>query len=225
MRNERPKNDFLRKVRAITKELGVVLIFDECTSGFRQSFGGLHLEFGVEPDIATFGKALGNGYAITAVVGRKEIMEFAQSSFISSTFWTERLGPAAALKSLEVMERERSWETVSSIGDHMRKMWTEAANIYGLNIVHSGLPALASFNFSSKNSLAYKTLISQEMLKVGYLAGNSFYACTCHTREMIDEFVGKLLPTFRTIKKCEDGDDINSYLETPVCHSGFTRLN
>ena len=225
MRNERPKNDFLMRVRKITRELGVVLIFDECTSGFRQSFGGLHLEFGVEPDLATFGKALGNGYAITAVIGRRDIMEFAQSSFISSTFWTERLGPTAALKSLEVMERERSWEKVSNIGEYMKKRWAEAANICGVNIVQSGLPALASFNFPSENNLAYKTLIVKEMLKFGYLASNSFYACTCHTHDMIDEFVDKLLPTFKLIKKCEDGEDINSYLKTAVCHSGFTRLN
>ena len=82
-----------------------MLIFDECTSGFRETFGGLHLKYGVEPDMAMFGKALGNGYAIAATIGRRSVMEAAQNTFISSTFWTERIGPSAALKTLDVMER------------------------------------------------------------------------------------------------------------------------
>ena len=91
-RSTDPNWDFLREVRNLATRNDIVLVFDECTSGFRQTFGGLHMEYEVEPDIAIFGKALGNGYAITAVVGRKEVMEVAQSTFISSTFWTERIG-------------------------------------------------------------------------------------------------------------------------------------
>jgi glutamate-1-semialdehyde 2,1-aminomutase len=97
-RNTGPENNFLHKVRKLATDKGIVLVFDECTSGFRQTFGGLHKLYGVEPDMAMFGKALGNGYAITATIGRREIMEAAQSTFISSTFWTERIGPTAALK-------------------------------------------------------------------------------------------------------------------------------
>ena len=102
-RNMGPEDNFLQKVRKLATDNNIVLIFDECTSGFRQTFGGLHKLYGVEPDIAIFGKALGNGYAITAVIGRRAVMEAAQSTFISSTFWTERIGPTAALKTLEVM--------------------------------------------------------------------------------------------------------------------------
>ena len=111
-RNTGPENQFLHKVRQLATAKGIVLIFDECTSGFRQTFGGLHKLYGVEPDMAMFGKALGNGYAITATIGRREIMEAAQSTFISSTFWTERIGPSAALKTLEVMDRIKSWEVI-----------------------------------------------------------------------------------------------------------------
>ena len=96
-RNEAPKDNFLEKIRKLATDNNIVLIFDECTSGFRQTLGGLHKLYGVEPDMAMFGKALGNGYAITATIGRREIMEAAQPSFISSTFWTERIGPTAAL--------------------------------------------------------------------------------------------------------------------------------
>ena len=104
-RNQKPKNNFLKEIRKITESKGIVLIFDECTSGFRENHGGLHLKYNVIPDIAIFGKALGNGYAINAIVGKKEFMNHAQSTFISSTFWTERIGPTAALKTLDVMKK------------------------------------------------------------------------------------------------------------------------
>ena len=83
------------------------MIFDECTTGFRHEFGGIHKLYKIEPDLAMFGKSLGNGYAITACIGKKEIMKLANDSFISSTFWTERIGYVAALKTLEVMKKKR----------------------------------------------------------------------------------------------------------------------
>ena len=94
-RNEQPKNNFLKKVRKLADDKNIVLIFDECTSGFRETNGGIHKKYNIEPDMCMFGKALGNGYAICAVVGKRSVMESAQSTFISSTFWTERIGPAA----------------------------------------------------------------------------------------------------------------------------------
>ena len=115
-RNERPKDNFLKKVRKLATKHNIVLIFDECSSGFRETFGGLHLKYKVNPDIMMLGKALGNGYAITAVVGKKEIMKEAENSFISSTFWTERIGPTAALKCLEIMQKEKSWEYITNYG-------------------------------------------------------------------------------------------------------------
>ncbi|MDP7260978.1 MAG: aminotransferase class III-fold pyridoxal phosphate-dependent enzyme, partial [archaeon] len=159
----------------------IVLIFDECTSGFRETFGGLHKKYSVEPDIAVFGKALGNGYAITAVIGRRKIMEAAQSTFISSTFWTERIGPTAALKTLEVMEREKSWERITATGKDIGKRWQALAEKYKLPIEISGLPALVNFNIPVDNWRKYKTLITQEMLKKDILAANSVYVCTEHT--------------------------------------------
>ena len=116
MRNEEPKDNFLQKVRKLADERSIVLIFDECTSGFRKTFGGLHKFYDVNPDIAMFGKAMGNGFAITSVIGKKDIMESAQSTFISSTFWTERVGPTAGLKTLQIMERDMTWEIIDKKG-------------------------------------------------------------------------------------------------------------
>jgi len=224
-RNTGPQDNFLRKVRDLATKHGIVLIFDECTSGFRQTFGGLHKLFEVEPDMAMFGKAMGNGYAITATIGRREIMEAAQSTFISSTFWTERIGPVAALKTLEVMERIKSWEAITNTGLSIRDRWQALADHHGLKISHWGIPALTGFSFDSEHALAYKTLITQEMLKKGYLAANSVYVCIDHSQEVIDRYLEALDPIFALIKECEAGRDVLDLLNGPICHSGFNRLN
>ncbi len=224
-RNMGPENGFLDKVRKLATDKNIVLIFDECTSGFRQTFGGLHKLYGVEPDMAVFGKALGNGYAITATIGRRDIMQAAQSTFISSTFWTERIGPTAALKTLEVMERLKSWEQITQTGRDITEGWHKLASKHGLSIITKGLPALTSFSFNSTNALAYKTLITQKMLINGYLGGTSVYACTEHTPEVVEGFFEVLDPIFALIKECEEGRDVMSLLTGPVCHGGFRRLN
>ena len=225
VRNKGPEDNFLHKVRKLATDRGIVLIFDECTSGFRQTFGGLHKMYGVEPDMAMFGKALGNGYAITATIGRREIMEAAQSTFISSTFWTERIGPAAALKTLEVMQHMQSWDTITNTGLSIRERWQQLADKHGLAIDHWGLPALTGYTFRSPDALAYKTLITQEMLAKGYLAGNSVYVSTAHTPDVIDGYFDALDPIFKLIRECEDGRDVMGLLNGPVCHGGFKRLN
>jgi glutamate-1-semialdehyde 2,1-aminomutase len=224
-RNRGPESDFLQKVRWLSTERRIVLVFDECTSGFRQTFGGLHKLYGVEPDMAMFGKALGNGSAITATIGRRSVMEAAQSTFISSTFWTERIGPTAALKTLEVMERERSWERVTAIGLELRQQWQTLADRHGLVITHNGLPALTGFAFQSPRAMEYKTLITQEMLKKGYLAATSCYTSLPHTPEVIEPYLEALDEVFGLIAECEAGRSVEELLEGPVCHSGFRRLN
>lgn len=224
-RNSPPENDFLSKVRTLATEKGIVLIFDECTSGFRQTFGGLHKLYDVEPDMAIFGKALGNGYAITGIIGRREIMDAAQSTFISSTFWTERIGPAAGLATLKVMEREKSWDIITKTGEDIAQIWKSLAEKYDLPLRVFGLPAMIKFAINSENALAYKTLITQEMLAKGFLAGNSVYVCTAHSQEILDEYTEALDPIFRIIRDCEDGRDVMDLLKGPICHSEFKRLN
>lgn len=225
VRNKGPEDNFLDKVRNLANERNIVLIFDECTSGFRETFGGIHKKYEVEPDIAMFGKALGNGYGITATIGKRSVMEAAQSTFISSTFWTERIGPTAALATLKVMERTKSWETITQTGLDIRQGWTKLADKHELKISHGGLCALPSFTFQSSNNLAYKTLITQEMLTQGYLAANSVYVCIDHTPEIISRFFRILDPIFGLIKECEEGRDVLNLLKGPICHAGFKRLN
>ena len=225
-RNFGPENDFLKKVRNLATQKNIVLIFDECTSGFRETFGGINKKFNVDPDIAMFGKTLGNGYAITAVVGRESVMKYAQNSFISSTFWTERIGPCAALATLDEMEKLKSWELITEIGKKIRLGWKSLADQYKIEINLFGIPSLSSFNFESKNSLAYKTLITQEMLKKGFLASTNFYAAISHDDNKIDLYLNALNDIFSQISDCENQKlNILDLLDGPICHSGFSRLN
>jgi glutamate-1-semialdehyde aminotransferase len=225
-RNLPPEDNFLQKVRELATKNGIVLVFDECTSGFRETYGGIFKKFNVEPDIVMFGKTLGNGYGITAVVGRREIMEAAQKTFISSTFWTERIGPTAGLATLKVMEEIKSWNVITEIGKKVSNKWLEIAENTNVKINTAGLPSLSTFSFDSKDTLKYKTYLTQELLKKGYLANTSFYAAITHTDDKLSKYFEELHDVFKTIHKFESGQlNIDESLEGPVCHGGFKRLN
>ena len=226
MRNFGPRDNFLQKVRDLATQRNIVLIFDECTSGFRETYGGIYKKYGVEQDVAMYGKTIGNGYALTAVVGKKSVMEAAQTSFISSTFWTERIGPTAALKTLEVMYKMSSWDIITDQGKKIQNQWKSLAETHNLSISVSGMPALSTYSFNSENAMEYKTFIAQEMLKKGFLASTNFYACTEHKDDQIVDYFDALDGVYKMISDCEKGQkNIQDLLEGPVCHSGFKRLN
>lgn len=225
-RNKEPEDNFLQKVRQLATDNGLVLIFDECTSGFRETFGGLHLKYDVHPDMAIFGKALGNGHAITAIIGIRDVMQEAQKTFISSTFWTERSGPVAALATLEEMRKIESWKIITKTGNKIKLGWQELADKYDLPIEQWGLPSLAGFTFNSSNNMIYKTYITQELLLKGFLAGNSIYASVAHSDSILRAYFEELDSIFAKIKLCEEGRaDVGKLLKGPVCQSGFARLN
>jgi glutamate-1-semialdehyde aminotransferase len=225
IRNFGPENDFLQKVRDLATQRGIVLVFDECTSGFRETFGGIHKKFSVNPDIAMFGKTIGNGYALTAVVGVEEVMKSVEDTFISSTFWTERIGPTAALKTLEVMKDIESWKIITDIGLKVRNNWSDLFHKYNIEFDISGIPSLSSYTFKN-NDLEIQTLITQEMLKKGFLASNRFYACIAHNDELLDSYFNAFDETLSTISIIKDDkNEIIDRLTGPVRHSGFKRLN
>ena len=226
VRNSPPKKNFLKKIRKLATDNNIVLIFDECTSGFRETFGGIHKKYKIDPDIAIYGKTLGNGYAITAVVGKREIMENAQKTFISSTFWTERIGPAAALKSLELMEKEKTWEQITSYGKLVQNSWKNISIKNNVDINISGIPALSSFNFKHALNLEFKTFLTQEFLKRGFLGSNVFYLSSSHNKEILSRYFECFDEIMFKISKCLNNDlKIYDLLESPICQSGFKRLN
>lgn len=224
-RNFGPDVGFLERVRELCTEHAAVLIFDECTSGFRETYGGLHLKFGVNPDLAMFGKALGNGYAITSVIGVESVMQAAQTSFISSTFWTERIGPMAALATLEEMKRQRSWEKLMAAGTAVKSLWRETFAVHGLRFSISGIDALPSFALEYDHWPILKTLLNQEMLDRGYLASSGFYASTMHTASTIGEYREAFLQSVCVVANNLEENRAVELLRGPAAQTGFKRLN
>ena len=222
-RSTPPLAGFLEGVRDLTTRYGAVLIFDECTSGFRRPLGGLHLDLGVEPDIATFGKTLGNGYAITAVIGRGEVMQAAQQTFISSTFWTERIGPTAALAAMAEMAISGAPDHIHQIGESVQSTWLELAGSAGLAMTVGGLPALASFSLHERDPLTIKTYVTSRMLDQGYLAGPNLYASIAHTPVILERYFTALTPVFEEIAQCDD-QELLARLPDGLAQSGFKRL-
>ena len=224
-RSFEPDKGYLQEVREICNTKKIILIFDECTSGFRETYGGIHLKYKVNPDMAIFGKALGNGYAITSVIGKGNIMQAAQKTFISSTFWTERIGSVAGLETLKCMKKEDSWKKISEVGIKISNGWKNLFEKYQLSFFIGGIKPIPFFCFESKNNLYYKTLITQEMLKRGYLASNLFFASISHNNRIIKNYFKNLEYPIKLIAECEDGRNIKDLLIDERCHDGFKRLN
>jgi glutamate-1-semialdehyde 2,1-aminomutase len=223
-RGSEPNPGFLEGVRAIATKKNAVLIFDECTSGFRKTFGGLHLDYGVNPDIITLGKTLGNGYAINAILGTTEVMQAAQDTFISSTFWTERIGPTAALATLGVMEEEDAPARIHEIGLSVQAMWREIGLTCGLTIIPAGVPSLSTFGIEGFDPITTKTFITQEMLKKGFIAGTSLYVSIAHDNPILDNYGLELEKVFSKIADLNSTEEISKLLEGGPSQSGFQRL-
>ncbi|MDR2591020.1 MAG: aminotransferase class III-fold pyridoxal phosphate-dependent enzyme [Oscillospiraceae bacterium] len=226
IRSDMPKDGFLEKIRKVTKENNILLIYDEITAAFRICNGGSHLKFDIIPDIAVFAKGMSNGYPLAAIIGTKDVMSATQETFISSTYWTERVALAATIASIKFFIENNVSEHLDKIGKKVQEIWVNTAKKENLDIHVGGIHPLSHFIFSYDNPLAYKTYFTQEMLKEGFLAGTGFYASYAHTFDVLDKYSIACEKVFKKIADIVNCDiDITEYLEGEVCHSGFARLN
>lgn len=226
IRNQMPTDGFLEYVKQRIHEVGGLLIFDEITIGWRLNYGGAHLLLGVSPDLAVLAKALGNGHPIAAVIGTRAAMEGAHTSFISSTYWTESVGPVAALAVLRKMEQTRVWEHVEAIGRTVLDDWNTLGSKHGLPLHADGLPCLAHFAFT-RDPLELKTLYTVLMLKQGFLANTAIYPTLAHTPEILDKHRAAVDHVFAEISQILQKGSRQAILDAiggPVCQSGFGRL-
>ena len=224
IRNHYPKKGFLEAIRRLTEREGIVLIFDEISSGWRLNVGGAHLKFGVSPDLCVFAKAISNGYPMGAVIGRKDIMEAAQDTFISSTYWTERIGPVAALATIKKLKRQNVPAALCRTGKNIQKVWMEKAKMHGLPIEISGIYPMSHFEFKHASSQVLGTLFTQFMLKYKILASNSFYASYAHSDRHISLYEKACERAFGRIAQAVDKGKPEEYLESSVRIPGFARL-
>ena len=224
-RGQAPEKGFLEGVRKIADRIGAVLIFDEVTSGFRINLGGIHMTYGVDPDMAVFGKALGNGYPIAAVIGRREVMEAAQSSFISSTMWTERIGYVAALATLSKMETHKVQEKLIASGERLSSGWATLSEKHDVPLTVGGILPLLHISFDcDAPAMSVQTLYAQEMLELGYLLGAAVYMTYAYTEEIIDKFINDSNKVFESIKAAVSSGTVEDKLKGEVIQTGFKRL-
>ncbi len=216
--------EFLKGVRQIATREKAILVFDEITSGFRLRTGGMHLLYGIEPDLLVLGKALGNGFPISAVIGRKDIMQAAQGTFISSTYWTERIGPVAALETLRQFEEKRVIDTTVRTGETIENGLKKIFSKYDLRMGISGLKSYLVMTSEEENPLLIKTLFTQEMMKRGFLASTVIFVSSAHTPEIVVHYLSNAEEVFEKIAEWKRKGELEARLLGPVCHSGFQRL-
>ncbi|MGA9204174.1 aminotransferase class III-fold pyridoxal phosphate-dependent enzyme [Methanoregula sp.] len=224
VRDHEPDPGFLAGVRKIADENDAVLIADEVSSGFRLRTGGAHLLHGMKPDIAVFAKAMSNGFPMAAIIGRENVMQAAQDTFISSTYWTEGVGPVAALATIAKYERCTVPDHLVRTGNAIQKGWIRAADETGLEITVGGIPPLSHFSFTGEQALAAQTIYTQMMLEKGILAGKSFYASYAHRDEHVEKYLDATTEVFEQIAKSMSTHTLESLLKGPAAKPGFHRL-
>lgn len=215
---------FLNEVRKTADKIGAVLIFDEITSGFRTRAGGMHVLYGLEPDIVLLGKAMGNGYPISAIVGKKQVMQAAQETFISSTYWTERIGFAAALAVIQEYQKQHVADHLTCIGDYLMSGLRGIIKAHQLHMDVHGLSAIPILGIHEADPLLVKSVFTQEMLKKGFLASNVIYVSLAHTKKIADRYLDAAQEVLGRIKKAIVKRCLKKMLKGPVCHAGFKRL-
>ena len=224
IRNSYPEKGFLETIKKASKELGIVLVFDEITAGWRLNLGGAHLNFNIDPDIAVFGKGMSNGFPMAAIIGKRAVMQKAQETFVSSTYWTEKVGPVAALATIKKLKKENVAEHLKQIGRKVKDGWRTSAEKHGLDIHISGIDPLGHFSFAGEQALAIKTLFTQLMLQRGFLATTAFYASFAHKDAPVGEYLTAVDEVFALLKEAITGNSVENKLSGPVAHSGFKRL-
>ena len=224
-RDQPPEPGFLQAVREIATDIGAVLIFDEISSGFRLTCGGVHLLYGVEPDMAVFSKALGNGFPIAAVIGRRHVMDAAQKTFISSTYWSERIGPVAALATIRKYRAIGAERKLVSAGRRVLELWREGIRRHGLQAraEHDDMPPLPHLHYEYPNARAVQTLHCQVMLDRGVLDNCAFYATCAHTEAVLREYAGILDEVLAEVAAAVKAGEVQRRLRGAVGHGRLAR--
>jgi glutamate-1-semialdehyde 2,1-aminomutase len=225
IRNQQPEPGFFESIRSVADDLSAILIMDEISSGFRLLTGGAHLRItNIIPDVAVFSKALGNGYPIAAVIGKPSVMEAAQSSFISSTNWTECVGPAAAVATIKKHRSENVADHLNKLGQIVQEGWAKLAAKYHLKIQIGGIKPLSHFNFLNEHASAMKAYFVQKMLEKGFLASNLYYSMHAHSTAHVHAYLRAVDETFAELSDVMNREDIMQELQGLPARSGFKRL-
>lgn len=215
MRSELPREGYMQQVIDACHAAGAVYVLDEVTSGWRFGFPGAAPGLGIEPDISVYAKAMSNGYPAGAIVGKNEVMDAANGSFISSSYWTDGVGTAASLACIRKMQREGVQQQVWQLGERLQSGLREvAARHPDLQVKVGGMPCAPSLAFANP---AAKPLMIRHMLQRGFLMSSQLYANWSHTEAMLDDMLAALDESLAIVAQTP--------LDTaPAQQQGFARL-
>ena len=220
-RSAQPAPGFLEGIREFCDAHDVLLIFDEVVTGFRYALGGAQEYFGVVPDMATFGKAVGNGYPISVIAGRREVMRAVETSFVSSSYWSEPASMAAAIAVQEIMRKDDVIPHVWEMGKRLQEGILKLGRDSQLPLTLEGLPPVFSFGLGVEDPAPYQTLITQEMARRGVHMSGGIYIMFAHTAEDIDAVLSALKDVMPVLRKALDRGSVEGLLETPVARPLF----
>lgn len=210
-----PQPGYLEGVRALATKYGAVLVFDEVISGFRYARGGAQEHFGVTPDLCSMGKGVANGLPMSIVCGSREFMDPFEEIFFSFTFGGETTAIAAALATLDVMDRERYWDHAWKLGARLQEGYRAAAKEYGLEKITdcAGLAPWTIVTFTEQapwSAMQLKTLFQQEMLRRGILFSGSQFISLAHTEADISRTLAAYGDAMRTLRFALDSSIVDS---------------
>jgi glutamate-1-semialdehyde 2,1-aminomutase len=222
-----PEKGFLEKVRELTHEENVLLIFDEIVTGFRLSFGGAQEYYKVTPDIAVFGKAMANGYPQAAILGRRDFMECVTDMFVSSMFWGDTIGLIATKTCINEIKSRNTIENVWKKGAFYQKNINTIAQKYKVPFRLRGLPPVSYLEFSHENpnvARELKLLFMQEMVERGFIMGDLIYFCEAHTDSVIQDCLSSAEEVISILSEALKNGDLSKRLKNRGYMEGFRRM-
>lgn len=224
-----PNKGYLQSLKELSHKYGAVFIFDEVVSGFRYALGGASEMFGVVPDLAAFGKGMGNGYAISAVAGKKELLEQIEKGvFVSTTFGGDSVPMAAALATISILEQPGFYEHITKMGSLMQEGLKKLITKYSLENVLSvsGLPAHSGLAFNGHGKLNYldvQSVYSQEMIDNGILIFAMWNLCGAITEKEVEMYLTASDKAFALIRTALDADSVEEILRGGKVNPVFKR--
>ncbi len=225
--NHEPEEGFLEKVRELTSKNNIVLIFDEMKTGFRLAMGGAQEFFKVVPDLAIFGKAMANGFPLSALTGSRELMKQFEDEncFLSASYATEKASFRAALKTIEILRRDNVLEHIWVMGKLLKSGIRELISKHKLNSVMNivGLPPMTHFIFEPTEDFTVaeiKSFIQQESVKRGVLFVGYNHTCGAHHPQEIESTLNVYDEVFSLLASALADNSLKQKIEGKVI-SGF----
>jgi glutamate-1-semialdehyde 2,1-aminomutase/spore coat polysaccharide biosynthesis protein SpsF len=223
-----PEPGFLQGVQDLCKKNGALLVFDEVVTGFRVHLGGAQSLYGVTPDLACFGKAMGNGYPIAALVGRRDVMKIVDDIFFSFTFGGDVLGIAASIATIKEMQKKPVIEHLYAQGERLKDGYNALAKHYGLADVTKciGLPPHTVCTWADTpkaDGLVLRSIVQQELVKRGVLFLVGHNTCYAHSNEDVEHTLRAHRSALEVLAKALDSKDPKAFLEGEPVQAVFRK--